>query len=201
VESKLESRWPQINRRFEAIGGDLIAVPIRRIERVEASDGWVYDFSVAEDENFIAGMGGIAAHNTDADVDGSHIRTLLLTFLYRYMKDLIDVGYVYIAQPPLYRIAKGKQETYVHTDEEKDAAVKAFGDGNVTIQRFKGLGEMNPEELWRTTMNPETRTLLHVTMEDAVEADRLFTVLMGDEVEPRRQFIESNAKYVRNLDV
>ena len=137
----------------------------------------------------------------DADVDGAHIRTLLLTFFYRHMKELIEAGYIYIAQPPLYRIAKGKQEMYVHTDEEKDAAVKAFGDGHVAIQRFKGLGEMNPEQLWKTTMDPETRTLLQVTMEDAVEADRLFSTLMGDEVEPRRQFIESNAKYVKNLDV
>ena len=137
----------------------------------------------------------------DADVDGSHIRTLLLTFFYRYMKELIEAGYMYIARPPLYRVTKGKQEVYVHTDEERDAAVKALGDGNIMIQRYKGLGEMNPEELWRTTMDPEKRTLLKVTMEDAVEADRLFSVLMGDEVEPRRQFIESNAKYVKNLDV
>jgi DNA gyrase subunit B len=161
----------------------------------------VYDFSVEGDENFITGMGGIAAHNTDADVDGAHIRTLLLTFIYRYMKQLIEAGFVYIAQPPLYRVSRGKQELYVHTEEERDAAVRSLGDGNVTIQRYKGLGEMNPIELWKTTMNPETRTLLQVTMEDAVEADRLFTILMGDEVEPRRQFIETNAKYVKNLDV
>jgi DNA gyrase subunit B len=138
---------------------------------------------------------------TDADVDGAHIRTLLLTFVYRYLKQLIEAGFVYIAQPPLYRVAKGKQEMYVHTEEEREAAVKALGDGNVTIQRFKGLGEMNPDELWKTTMDPETRTLLQVSMEDAVEADRLFTTLMGDEVEPRRQFIETHAKYVKNLDV
>ncbi len=137
----------------------------------------------------------------DADVDGAHIRTLLLTLLYRYLPQLIHSGFVYIAQPPLYRVTKGKQEIYVHTDEEKDVATKSLGDGNVTIQRYKGLGEMNPGELWKTTMNPETRTLLQVTMEDAVEADRLFTILMGDEVEPRRQFIETNAKYVKNLDV
>jgi DNA gyrase subunit B len=137
----------------------------------------------------------------DADVDGAHIRTLLLTLLYRYLPLLIQAGFVYIAQPPLYRVSKGKQEHYVHTEEEREAAVKSLGDGNVTIQRYKGLGEMNPDELWKTTMNPETRTLLQVTLEDAVEADRLFTILMGDEVEPRRQFIETNAKYVKNLDV
>ncbi len=137
----------------------------------------------------------------DADVDGAHIRTLLLTLLYRYLPMLIQAGFVYIAQPPLYRVSKGKQELYVHTEEEREVAVKSLGDGNVTIQRYKGLGEMNPDELWKTTMNPETRTLLQVTLEDAVEADRLFTILMGDEVEPRRQFIETNAKYVKNLDV
>jgi DNA gyrase subunit B len=137
----------------------------------------------------------------DADVDGAHIRTLLLTLLYRYLPLLIQAGFVYIAQPPLYRVSKGKQELYVHTEEEREAAVKSLGDGNVTIQRYKGLGEMNPDELWKTTMNPDTRTLLQVTLEDAVEADRLFTILMGDEVEPRRQFIETNAKYVKNLDV
>ena len=201
VETRLASAWPSINRRFTEIDGDLIALPIKSISQVEPTNGYVYDFSVEGDENFIAGTGGIAAHNTDADVDGSHIRTLLLTFLYRYMKELIEAGYIYIAQPPLYRVAKGKQEVYVHTEEERDAAVKAYGDGNITIQRYKGLGEMNPDELWKTTMDPETRTLLKVTMEDAVEADRLFSVLMGDEVEPRRQFIEANAKYVRNLDV
>ncbi|MBA2565125.1 MAG: DNA topoisomerase (ATP-hydrolyzing) subunit B [Gemmatimonadetes bacterium] len=137
----------------------------------------------------------------DADVDGAHIRALLLTFIYRYMPQLIQAGYVYIAQPPLYRVAKGKQEMYVHTEEERAAAVNAFGDGNVTVQRFKGLGEMNPAELWKTTMDPDTRTLLQVTLDDAVEADRLFSTLMGDEVEPRRRFIEENAKYVKNLDV
>jgi DNA gyrase subunit B len=137
----------------------------------------------------------------DADVDGAHIRTLLLTLLYRYLPLLIQAGFVYIAQPPLYRVSKGKQELYVHTEEEREAAVKSLGDGNVTIQRYKGLGEMNPGELWKTTMNPDTRTLLQVTLEDAVEADRLFTILMGDEVEPRRQFIETNAKYVKNLDI
>lgn len=138
---------------------------------------------------------------TDADVDGAHIRTLLLTFFFRHMKGLIENGYVYIAQPPLYRVAKGKEEHWVYSDEELEKTLKRLGRDGVNIQRYKGLGEMNPEQLWKTTMDPERRTLLQVTIEDAVEADQTFTVLMGDQVEPRRQFIEQNAKYVKNLDV
>jgi len=138
---------------------------------------------------------------TDADVDGAHIRTLLLTFFFRHMKGLIEKGFVYIAQPPLYRLAKGKEEHWVYSDEELEKTLKRLGRDGVTIQRYKGLGEMNPEQLWKTTMDPERRTLLQVTIEDAVEADQTFTVLMGDQVEPRRQFIEQNAKYVKNLDV
>ena len=138
---------------------------------------------------------------TDADVDGSHIRTLILTFLYRHMKQLIEQGYVYIAQPPLYRVKKGKTELYAYSDEERDRHTERLGNTGVSIQRYKGLGEMNPEQLWRTTMDPETRTLLQVTLEDGAEADHIFTILMGDQVEPRRKFIEENAKYVRNLDV
>ncbi|MHB1326709.1 MAG: DNA topoisomerase (ATP-hydrolyzing) subunit B [Gemmatimonadales bacterium] len=142
---------------------------------------------------------------TDADIDGAHIRTLLLTFLFRQMGELIDAGYVYIAQPPLYRVAKGKEEFYAYADAERDEYVKRLSDGggkgNINIQRYKGLGEMNPDQLWHTTMDPEKRTILRVTMEDAVEASRLFESLMGDEVEPRRQFIEQNARYVSNLDV
>jgi DNA gyrase subunit B len=138
---------------------------------------------------------------TDADVDGSHIRTLILTFLYRHMKQLIEQGYVYIAQPPLYRVKKGSTELYAYSDEERDRHMERLGNTGVSIQRYKGLGEMNPEQLWRTTMDPETRTLLQVTLEDGAEADHIFTILMGDQVEPRRKFIEENAKYVRNLDV
>jgi DNA gyrase subunit B len=142
---------------------------------------------------------------TDADVDGAHIRTLLLTFFFRQMQELIEAGYVYIAQPPLYRVAKGKEEFYVYTDAERDEYIKRLsngeGKGTVNIQRYKGLGEMNPEQLWSTTMDPEKRTILRVTLEDAVEASKLFDSLMGDEVEPRRLFIEANAKYVNNLDV
>jgi DNA gyrase subunit B len=138
---------------------------------------------------------------TDADVDGSHIRTLILTFLYRHMKELIERGYVYIAQPPLYRVKKGNTELYAYSDEERDRHTERLGKTGVSIQRYKGLGEMNPEQLWKTTMDPETRTLLQVTLEDGAEADHIFSILMGDQVEPRRKFIEENAKYVRNLDV
>jgi DNA gyrase subunit B len=160
----------------------------------------------------------------DADVDGSHIRTLLLTLVYRHMKELIELGHVYIAQPPLFKVKKGKQELYAYDEVERDEIVKRLGadkkkaDGevkdetpleegaivvgnNIVISRFKGLGEMNPEQLWSTTMNPDTRTILRVGIENAADADRTFSILMGDEVEPRREFIEKNAKYVRNLDV
>jgi DNA gyrase subunit B len=138
---------------------------------------------------------------TDADVDGSHIRTLLLTFFFRYMRELIEQGRVYIAQPPLYRIRKGKEEYYAYDDEEREEILERIGRNGVEIQRYKGLGEMNPEQLWRTTMDPERRTLLQVTIDEAFEADRIFSTLMGDKVEPRRKFIEENAKYVRNLDI
>jgi DNA gyrase subunit B len=143
---------------------------------------------------------------TDADVDGAHIRTLLLTFFFRQMRELIDAGFVYIAQPPLFRVAKGKEEYYAYTETERDSYVQRFGNGdgakgNVLIQRYKGLGEMNKEQLWDTTMNPERRTLLKVDMEDAVAADLIFQTLMGDEVEPRRVFIEANAKFVSYLDI
>ena len=142
---------------------------------------------------------------TDADVDGAHIRTLLLTFFFRQMQELIEAGYVYIAQPPLYRVAKGKEEFYAYTEDERDEYSKRLGNGdgrgNVNLQRYKGLGEMNPDQLWNTTMDPAKRTILRVTMEDAVESSKLFDELMGDNVEPRRLFIEKNAKYVSNLDV
>ena len=138
---------------------------------------------------------------TDADIDGSHIRTLILTFFYRYMKELIDRGFIYIAQPPLYLVKKGKDEIYCWTEEQREAAVKKLAAGgkeeNVGIQRYKGLGEMNPEQLWETTMRPDKRTLKQVSIESAVEADHLFSMLMGDEVAPRREFIERNAKYAR----
>ena len=138
---------------------------------------------------------------TDADVDGAHIRTLILTFIYRYMKELLDAGHVYIAQPPLYKIAQGKKIVYAYSDAQMAEITSKMENNKYTIQRYKGLGEMNPEQLWDTTINPETRTLQKVTLEDATYADKIFSVLMGDKVEPRRKFIEDHAKYVRNLDV
>lgn len=136
----------------------------------------------------------------DSDVDGSHIRTLMLTFFYRYMKPLIENGNIYLAQPPLYLVKKGNQKIYCLTDKEKDDLVAKLGK-DIYIQRYKGLGEMNPEQLWETTMDPATRTLRKVTIEDAVEADRIFETLMGDEVAPRKIFIETHAKEVTNLDI
>lgn len=136
----------------------------------------------------------------DADVDGAHIRTLLLTFFFRYMRPLIDFKHIYIAQPPLFKVSKGKKHFYAFTNEERDTYMEELG-GNCEIQRYKGLGEMDAHQLWETTMDPEFRTMLRVTLEDAVRADETFTILMGDKVEPRREFIEKNAKYVQNLDV
>ncbi len=138
---------------------------------------------------------------TDADVDGSHIRILLLTFFYRYMRELIDAGHVYIAQPPLYKVTKNKTEKYIYSDSELEGYLNEIGRDGISIQRYKGLGEMNPEQLWDTTMDPEKRTLLRVTLDNAIEAEEIFTILMGDAVEPRREFIEQNAKLVVNLDV
>ncbi|MCI5691353.1 MAG: toprim domain-containing protein, partial [Clostridiales bacterium] len=141
----------------------------------------------------------------DADVDGAHIRTLLLTFFFRFMRPLIEQGYVYSAVPPLYKLTRGKQQRVAYSDEERDrVSAQMRGDNpnaKVEINRFKGLGEMDPHELWETTMNPETRTLRRITLEDAVKADEIFTILMGEKVEPRKEFIETNAKYVVNLDI
>ncbi|MCK4224187.1 MAG: DNA topoisomerase (ATP-hydrolyzing) subunit B [candidate division Zixibacteria bacterium] len=197
------------DRRFQAIlplKGKILNVEKARIDRVLSNE---------EIRAMITALGtGIkgeldinkARYNkiiimTDADVDGSHIRTLILTFLYRHMRELFERGYVYIAQPPLYRVKKGKTELYAYSDEERDRHIERLGKTGVSIQRYKGLGEMNPEQLWKTTMDPETRTLLQVALEDGAEADHIFSILMGDQVEPRRKFIEENAKYVRNLDV
>ena len=138
---------------------------------------------------------------TDADVDGAHIRILMLTFFFRFMRPLIENGHVYIAQPPLYKVSRGKEDLYFYSDKELNEHLEESGRKNVTIQRYKGLGEMNPEQLWETTMNPEKRVLLQVTMDDAIEADRLFTMLMGEEPELRRAFIEENAKLVTDLDI
>ncbi len=138
---------------------------------------------------------------TDADVDGSHIRTLILTLFFRYFREVVERGHVHIAQPPLYRLKKGEQEWYAHSDLERDRILERVGEKGVYLQRYKGLGEMNPEQLWRTTMDPETRTLIRVTLEDAAAADHTFTILMGDDVEPRRRFIEENAHLIRYEDL
>ena len=137
---------------------------------------------------------------TDADVDGAHIRTLLLTLFFRYMRPLIDNGYIYIAQPPLYKVSKGNKEIYAYSERERVSALGLLGKG-ATIQRYKGLGEMNPHQLWETTMDPASRVLKKVTVEDALRADELFSVLMGDAVLPRKEFISAHAKEVENLDV
>lgn len=140
---------------------------------------------------------------TDADVDGSHIRTLLLTFFFRFMQELIEKGHLFIAQPPLYLVTYGKEKHYLYSEAEREALIQKIttNGSRYTIQRYKGLGEMNPEQLWETTMNPEKRTLLGVSIEDAAEADRTFDMLMGSKVPPRRRFIQTHAKEVRNLDV
>ena len=138
---------------------------------------------------------------TDADVDGAHIRTLILTFIYRYMKELLDGGHIYIAQPPLYKVTHGKKIVYAYSDDQMAKITANMEQNKYSLQRYKGLGEMNPEQLWDTTINPETRTLMQVTLEDATYADKIFSILMGDKVEPRRKFIEEHAKNVRNLDI
>ena len=138
---------------------------------------------------------------TDADVDGAHICTLLLTFFYRFLRPVIEGGYVYIAQPPLFKIAKGNKVTYVYREEERDKVLKEYGDtSNINIQRYNGWGEMNPDQLWETTMDPEVRMMKQVTIEDAMDADNVFEMLMGEEVEPRRNFIQENAIYAK-LDI
>ena len=199
------------DRRFQAIlplRGKIINVEKARLDKILANDeirsmitafgtgiGQEFDLSKRRYDKIII--------MTDADVDGAHIRTLLLTFFYRFMKPLITDGHVYIAQPPLYQVRKGKQVWSFYTDESMQAKLDELGRDNnsVVVQRYKGLGEMNPEQLWETTMDPENRTMLKVELEDAAEADRIFSVLMGDKVEPRRKFIEENAKKVRNLDL
>ena len=139
---------------------------------------------------------------TDADVDGAHIRTLLLTFFYRYMRELVDDGHIYVAQPPLYKISHGKTERYVYSDQERDRVIRELEGMKYNINRYKGLGEMNAEQLWETTMNPDNRVLLRVLNDsESTTTDDTFSLLMGEKVEPRREFIEENAKYVSNIDV
>ncbi|HSH03698.1 MAG TPA: ATP-binding protein [Anaerolineae bacterium] len=181
--------------------GNLMGLPVRAVRRMTPSSGHVYDFSVAGDETFICGLGAVATHNTDADVDGSHIRTLLLTFFFRYMPQLIEKGHLYIAQPPLYAVKEGKKIHYTYTEAENSKLLKSLEGKRYSLQRYKGLGEMNAQQLWETTMDPAVRTLLQVTIEDAIIADGTFDMLMGSEVAPRRRFITTHASEVRNLDV
>ena len=197
------------DRRFQAIlpiRGKILNVEKARIDKILANE---------EIRSIITALGAgvkeefditkLRYHKiilmADADVDGAHIRTLLLTFLFRELKPLVENNHVYIAQPPLYLVKAGKDEIYCYDEKEREEAIARIGKKNVMVQRYKGLGEMNPDQLWRTTMNPETRTLVRVTTEDMVEADRIFTILMGEHVEPRRQFIEENALAVKNLDI
>ena len=201
------------DRRFQAIlplRGKILNVEKAMEHRIYESEEIKNIFTAlgvsigTEEDSKALNTSGLRYHKiicmTDADVDGSHIDTLIMTFFFRYMQDLIKAGYLYIAMPPLYLVKKGKNERYCWTEEEREAAVKEFGmgkDASVTVQRYKGLGEMNAEQLWSTTMNPETRTVKQVTIDSAAEADRIFSMLMGDEVPPRREFIEAHAKYAR----
>lgn len=197
------------DRSFQAIlplKGKILNVEKARLERILANEEirtiiTAIGTGIEDEFDLEKARYGKIILMTDADVDGAHIRTLLLTLFFRYMKPLIRNGQVYIAQPPLYLVKNGKEEIYAYNEGERDAALKRLGKKGSTVQRYKGLGEMNPDQLWSTTMDPDTRTLLQVTLEDAHEADRIFSLLMGDLVEPRRNFIEKNAKYVKNLDV
>ena len=196
------------DRKFQAIlplRGKILNVEKAQIAKILASDGirtLISAIGTGFGEDF--DLKKLRYHKivimTDADVDGAHIRTLLLTLFFRYLRDLVDKGHIFIAQPPLYKVKKGKQEVYAYTDAEKDKLLAEWGEGTTT-QRYKGLGEMNPEQLWSTTMDPANRILLQVTVEDAVKADEMFTILMGDAVEPRKLFIEQHAREVKNLDV
>ncbi len=198
------------NRRFQAIlplRGKILNVEKARLDRALASET-IRTLITAigtgfgdEEFNLSKLRYGKIIIMTDADVDGAHIRTLLLTFFYRYMRPLIDHGHIYIAQPPFYLVKKGKKMIYAYNDEQRDAAIETVGGSGFHLQRYKGLGEMNPDQLWNTTMDPAQRILISVQIEDAAEADRIFSILMGDQVEPRRRFIEENALNVKNLDI
>ncbi|MEG1870519.1 MAG: DNA topoisomerase (ATP-hydrolyzing) subunit B [Peptostreptococcaceae bacterium] len=186
--------------------GKILNVEKSRLDKILSSDEirnmiTAYGCSIGEDFDLEKARYHKIVIMTDADVDGAHIRTLLLTFFFRYMRPLIENGYVYIAQPPLYKVKKQKKEHYVYSDQELNTLLEELGRSGVELQRYKGLGEMNAEQLWETTMNPETRTLLQVSIEDASMADEIFSMLMGDKVAPRKEFIEENARYVKNLDI
>ena len=198
------------DRKFQAIlplRGKILNVEKARLDKILSSEEirnmiTAFGCGIGDDFDINKARYGKIIIMTDADVDGAHIRTLLLTFFYRYMQPLIREGHVFIAQPPLYLVRKGQKHLYAYSDEELQNVLDEVGrDSNPYIQRYKGLGEMNPEQLWETTMNPEDRTILQVQLEDAAEADKIFSILMGDKVEPRRQFIEENARKVRNLDL
>lgn len=197
------------DREFQAIlplRGKILNVEKARLDRILSSDEirtliTAFGTGIGEDFDLEKLRYGKIIIMTDADVDGAHIRTLLLTFFYRYMRDLLDKGHIYIAQPPLYKITKNRQDHYVYSDEELEELLNQIGRSNYAIQRYKGLGEMNPGQLWDTTMDPDSRILLQVSTEDAVAADEIFTTLMGDKVEPRRKFIQENSRLVTNLDI
>lgn len=197
------------DRRFQAIlplRGKILNVEKARLDKILNNEEirtmiTAFGNGIADEFDLEKSRYGKIIIMTDADVDGAHIRTLLLTFFYRYMKPLIEAGRIYIAQPPLYLIKKGRESWYLYSDDEMTTLLNRIGRDGIGVQRYKGLGEMNPEQLWETTMNPEGRTILQVQLEDAVEADSIFSILMGDKVEPRRNFIEAHAKNVRNLDV
>ncbi len=197
------------DRRFQAIlplRGKILNVEKARLDKVLNNEEirtmiTAFGSGIGEEFDITKRRYGKIIIMTDADVDGAHIRTLLLTFFYRYMKPLIENGHVYIAQPPLYQIRKGRSHWYTYSDEELTAKLDEIGRDGITVQRYKGLGEMNPEQLWETTMDPEKRTVLQVNLREAEEADAIFTILMGDKVEPRRRFIEEHANLVRNLDI
>jgi len=197
------------DRRFQAIlplRGKILNVEKARIDKILSNNevrAMITALGCGVGEEF--NVDKVRYHKiiimTDADIDGAHIRTLILTFFFRHMRPLIEAGHVYIAQPPLFRLKHGKSEQYAYSDEERDRLIKTMPSTGVGIQRYKGLGEMNPDQLWRTTMDPVTRTLLQVNVDDGVEADHLFSVLMGSETGPRSRFIQENAQYVRNLDI
>ena len=197
------------DRKFQAIlplRGKIINVEKARLDKILANEEiramiTAFGTGIGEEFDITKRRYDKIIIMTDADVDGAHIRTLLLTFFYRFMKPLITEGHVYIAQPPLYQVRTGRSVWYLYTDDELTNKLAEVGNENAVVQRYKGLGEMNPEQLWETTMDPQFRTMLKVELEDAVEADRIFSVLMGDKVEPRRKFIQDNAKKVRNLDL
>lgn len=197
------------DRRFQAImplRGKILNVEKARMDKILGNEEirsiiTALGTSIGDDFNLEKARYHKIIIMTDADVDGSHIRTLLLTFFYRYMQPLVDNGYVYIAQPPLFQVKKGKQEKYAYNEQELEKVLAEIGRDNINIQRYKGLGEMNPEQLWETTMNPESRTVLQVKIDDAIEADEIFSILMGDKVEPRREFIQENARLVETIDV